>query len=132
MPTLPEMAAMFGAGAIVKSAADSLLGRRKNRADAHKAAAEGEKAEVEADKVRIDQAKELTEIAMKLVQPLHDGLSAVTTDLQKHKEADAAARESRRRAALEHMAWDTVVVEQLRANGIEVPPPPPLFEGDDH
>lgn len=129
MPTPVEWVGLVGGGALAKSVLDAALGRKRAKSDIHKADAESEKAEVEADAARIRNADELTEVAMKIVRPLRDELAEVREDLEAHKKADAEGKEERRRAAQEHMQWDNAVVEALRDAGIEVPPPPPLFEG---
>ncbi|MFD4294126.1 hypothetical protein ACFWQG_12990 [Rhodococcus sp. NPDC058532] len=113
----------LGIGVIVAAVVGGLFAFRKTRADAHKATAEGEKAEA-------DAAEKLTQIALSLVEPTNRELAAVRRDLDAHKQSDADAREARKVAAVEHMAWDIQAAEQIRALGGDIDNPPPLYEGD--
>lgn len=50
----------------------------------------------------------------------------VERKLAEHQRSDSDYRQRQRSAALLHTAWDDALVAQLRAQGIDVPAPPPL------
>lgn len=122
MPSLAEWGVLFGASQVINSGFTALVLRTTRKS--------------ERGKLNADRAQTLVDISLKLLQPVSDELAEVHTkldatqqDLDNHKAADAAAKRARQENAREHEAWDQMVAERLRENGIHVADPPTLFEG---
>jgi len=102
----------------------------KARAERAKLAAEAEKLAAESEKVEADAASQLTDVALKLVTPLSNELTALRA-AHSTTQARVGQLESDQRTQhmllVEHSVWDHLVLARMKDSGVELPPIPPLF-----
>jgi len=135
---LPTWLATAGAIAAAVGAVGGLAGLSalmKARAEKKKLAAEAGKVEAETDKVDADTASQLTDVALRLVQPLSAELNTLRTA---HATTQARVgqlesdQHTQRMLLVEHSVWDHLALARMKDAGVDLPPIPPLFPPNVH
>ena len=133
MTELSDWLAITGAVAAALGTIGGLAGVTsllKARAEKRKLAAETEKTAAEADKVDADAAAQLTDVALRLVQPLSTELDTLR---QSHASTQARVAQlesdqhTQRMLLVEHSVWDHLALARMQDAGVDLPPIPPLF-----
>ena len=120
MTELPSWLATVGALAAAIGAIGGLAGL----AALTRARAENRKIDAEAGMVDADAASQLTDVALRLVEPLRDEMGSLRARVGQ-LETDARVQHM---LLVEHSVWDHLALARMKAEGVEdLPPIPPLF-----